>query len=269
MNYNTMNKKCGAHIATNRNRMKSYDYPNRVDGSPQSIVYLKDGQKFEIELYNPHNFKVLAMIKFNGANISDSGLVLRPGERIYLERYLDTNNAFVFSTYEVDDSAESLDAIAENGNVEVEFFAERIPFSAGIAGSSAHWSSTPDWTYRPNNSPIYGGTTTHDVFLYSSNSGLNDIIGQNTSITTSTSFNFTQDNINETGRVEKGKETSQQFTQTYDSFSAFPFESVAIKIFPVSAKPVTKSEIRNYCTECGTRMKKATWKFCPNCGTKA
>jgi hypothetical protein len=266
MIYSTETKKCGAHIATNRNRIKSYDSPKRTDGSPRSVVYLKDEQKFEIELYNPHNFKVLAKIKFNGVDIGESGLVLRPGERIYLERYLDSNNAFVFSTYEVDNSAESLNAISNNGDIDVEFFAERIPFSSmNIAGSSTVWG-TPDWSVRPDSQPIYGGTTINNAFLCSSN---NDVFGQNTSITTTAGFGFKMDVLNETGRVEKGEETNQQFTQTYDTFSVFPFETTSIKILPASNKPVTQSEIRNYCTECGTRMKKATWKFCPNCGTKA
>lgn len=41
-------------------------------------IYLKDGQNFEIELFNPLTESVLAEIKVNGKSVSSSGLVLRP-----------------------------------------------------------------------------------------------------------------------------------------------------------------------------------------------
>ena len=54
----------------------------------------------------------------------------------------------------------------------------------------------------------------------------------------------------------------------FGSYNSWPTNSVSIQLFPESIKPIEVSEIRTYCTECGTRMKKQTWKFCPNCGTK-
>ncbi len=254
MIYTTEQQKCDVHITTNRNRVKSYG----------SSVYLKDGQKFEIEIFNPYTYKVLAKVKMNGHYISESGLVINPGQRIYLERYIDSNNAFIFSTYEIDGTTEALRAISENGNLEVEFYAEQV-----IAPN--HTNIT--WTYFPQHQPIYGGNTINDVYLYSSAS---DIIGQNTSINSATAdgFAFFSNSLQEpkgsmeTGRVEKGEKTSQEFTSSFDTFQTWAFETRKIKLLPVSAKPTEVKEIRNYCTECGTRMKKATWKFCPNCGSK-
>jgi rRNA maturation endonuclease Nob1 len=31
---------------------------------------------------------------------------------------------------------------------------------------------------------------------------------------------------------------------------------------------VETSEIRNYCNECGIRIRKSSWKFCPECGNE-
>jgi hypothetical protein len=52
-------------------------------------VYLQDSQNFEIELFNPLKEPVLADIKVNGKSVSSSGLVLRPGERFYLDCFID------------------------------------------------------------------------------------------------------------------------------------------------------------------------------------
>jgi rRNA maturation endonuclease Nob1 len=51
-------------------------------------------------------------------------------------------------------------------------------------------------------------------------------------------------------------------------FENYPCETVIMKIMAESNKPIEVSDIRNYCSDCGTRMKKQTWKFCPNCGSK-
>ena len=53
-------KKCSVNITSNKNRIKQYE----------SSVYLKDGQQFELEIFNPHQFKVLAKISINGKEIS-------------------------------------------------------------------------------------------------------------------------------------------------------------------------------------------------------
>jgi hypothetical protein len=248
MNYTTVQKKCDVCITTGRNRLKVYEQIN----SP-SVVFLKDGQKFEIELFNPHGHKVLAKIKMNGHYISSSGIVINPGQRIYLERYLDSNNAFVFSTYEVDGTVEALKAISENGNLSVEFFAEEIqaPLTNPV------WVHPDYYTYWT--SP-YCGTTNYGATYTAQTT--------NISCSVSGSSSFLSCDPVETGRVEKGEKTSQGFTHSNDSFYFLPFETFSLKLLPQSAKPTEVKEIRNYCTECGTRMKKATWKFCPNCGSK-
>lgn len=241
-------QKCSVNVTTGRNRVKIYS------SSAGEVVHLKDGQKFEIELFNPHYFKVMAKVKMNGHYISNGGLVLNPGQRVFLERYLDSNNSFIFSTYEIDGTTEALRAISENGNLEVEFYAENIP--SGI--TLTNFGGSTDYQYYHNT--LIGGSSTSTLLL------------DNTSFTCSTanlnaSYESPKGSL-ETGRVEKGKTTKQKFGTSYDSFQSWVSETAKIKILPTSAKPVEVSELRAYCTECGTRSKKATWKFCPSCGNK-
>ena len=68
-----------AYITKDKQRIKQYN---------NDTVFLEDGDEFEIELFNPTKEKVLAKISING-NFMDSGIVLRPGERVFLERYMD------------------------------------------------------------------------------------------------------------------------------------------------------------------------------------
>ncbi|MFM7978380.1 MAG: hypothetical protein ACKPKO_03610, partial [Candidatus Fonsibacter sp.] len=58
-------------------------------------VFLNDGDEFEIELFNPLTECVLADIKLNGQSISKTGLVLKPGQRFYLDCFIDDKKKFV------------------------------------------------------------------------------------------------------------------------------------------------------------------------------
>ena len=98
----------------------------------QKIIYLKDSELFEIELFNPTTESVLAIISINGKPISESGLIIRPGRREYLDCFLDSKKKFKFSTYEVEDSKESKEAIAKNGLVEISFFKEQLSTSVNL-----------------------------------------------------------------------------------------------------------------------------------------
>jgi len=71
-----------AHITVNKSRLKAYG----------STVYLQDGSNFEVELYNPSNQTHLAKIKINGSYISQAGIIIKPGERVFLERFIDIQN---------------------------------------------------------------------------------------------------------------------------------------------------------------------------------
>jgi len=108
-----------ARIAVKKNVVKTYE----VD--EEKSVYLKDGTEFEIELFNPTKSVVLAKIKLNGKFINGGGLVLNPGQRVFLERFLEEDKKFKFSTYLVDNKNEIVEqAIKDNGVVEVYFYNE-------------------------------------------------------------------------------------------------------------------------------------------------
>ena len=79
----------------------------------------------EANFYKERGMQYGGYFDRNGKEISQAGLVIRPGQRIYLERYLDIAKKFKFETYEVEDSNESKEAIAKNGEVKVEFFYEQ------------------------------------------------------------------------------------------------------------------------------------------------
>lgn len=277
MNY-ALNTRCTAHVTLKHGRVK--EYGNRS-------VYVKDGQEFEIELYNPHTKSVLAKISINGIRISDGGIILRPAQRIFLERFLDTDKKFKFNTYEVENTQEAAAAIANNGAVKVEFFYEYEPLHFGSSSSinfGYHGStlSTYRWNfYGSGTDPYYLGITTSGTVgcgTTNPTSTLNigsSSLTSNSSLRSSNAFYCTANPVLEetfsdeieTGRIEQGSKSDQTFETANEQFNSYSSEVVHLKILPLSQKPVEISEIRNYCPSCGTRMKKSSWKFCPSCGT--
>jgi hypothetical protein len=212
-------------------------------------IYLKDGDEYEIELFNPNPSYILAKIKIDGDYLSDGGIVLRPGERVFLERFLDSNNKFVFKTYNVDGEAEYVGALRNNGLIEVEFYLEKQ--NGVLYGNSTLTIATATPTYT-----LFGGTTytTNNVNL--------------STLTTSNSTTYVSKPI-ETGTTEKGSNSNQKFTNSDRSFEFSSFLTTIWKILPESQKQYDAKELNVlYCGECGSKRKKDTHKFCPHCGTK-
>ena len=249
-----------AWIAIQKNRQKVYS------SNGNSQVYLKDGQEFQIELFNPTQTKYLVKFKINGNYQSQRGLVLNPGQRYFLDRFIDEDRKLGFSTYEVENSKQAKQAIEKNGLLEVEFYAEVVyknPFT--LQGN------TSTWTYYGNQGSGgnywlngFGGTITNCVSGSTTTSISNGVSFTNCSSTST----LTSDASIETGRVEKGEKSNQSFSESFDSFNSWISFSTKVQILPRSQKPAETSEIRSYCTGCGSRNKKQNWKFCPNCGTK-
>ncbi len=204
-------------------------------------VYLKDKEEFQIELFNPLTDCVLADIKLNGNTISQSGLVIRPGERFYLDCFVDDNKKFVFNTYEVEDSQSTKVAISKNGMLEVFFYKESVvslknwrnKFDRVIVEKyypvhyphyHPYWYTTPN-VYCGTTTGGLSGTTTGGYYTnglnttttntaYYSNPNLQPInstytAGINISDLgnmATTTTNYSNNSI-ETGRVEKGKKS--------------------------------------------------------------
>ena len=241
MNYSTQVGKPTAHITKKKSRLKVYN---------GHIVFLNDKDNFEFEIHNPKQSSVLCKIKLNGQYISNSGVVVKPGQRLFLERFLDSNNKFEFSTYEVKNTSENRSAIDLNGDVIIEFYDEgSTSYYPHLSGGN--WGN--GWTTINTGSPYYGNMTF-------TTSGLNGTVTTNTSSYFSKSI--------ETGRVEKGEESNQSFVYDNSSFNSFPIYTNWWKIKPNSTKVMVREDLVVYCTECGSKRKKDSHKFCPHCGTK-
>jgi len=242
-------------------------------------VYLKDGDEFEIELFNPTQNKVLAKIEMNGDSIGN-GIILRPGERVFLERYLNIARKFKFDVYVINAmNLEVQKATEKNGEVVVKFYNEDILPTRTFYGSGSTltinnpvWSNTP-YTYTTHNTLGGNSIPTHGTFT---TTGINTFY--NSTLTSGTSKFSTSETLLrsspknkrsiETGRVEKGSDSNQSFTYDSTSFNTYPFATNSWKIKPQSTKPLVREDLITYCTECGSKRKKDTHKFCPHCGTK-
>jgi hypothetical protein len=250
-------------------------------------VYLKNGDEFEIELYNPNQNKVLAKIELNGYSIG-SGIIIRPGERVFLERYMDEAKKFLFETYSIDgNDKQTKQAIQKNGDVVVKFYNEDILPTRTLYGSGNSLTiNNPSWnvnnvtpyTYTTHNTnttiPTYGTfiTTGTNAFFSNTNTTYTSGIDTNSILRDIKNKGLYNEPTSmrslETGRVEKGSSSDQSFTYDYSSFSSYPSRTDTWKILPQSTKPLVKEDLVTYCTECGAKRKKDNHKFCPHCGTK-
>jgi len=259
MNYATQVGKPTAHITKKKSRLKVYNGHS---------VFLNDKDNFEFEIHNPKQKSVLVKIKLNGEYISTSGVVLRPGQRVFLERFLDSNNKFEFSTYEVNNTSENRSAIDLNGDVRIEFYDEQ----ESVRNNFLHLNSQTVYGTGINNTPYpyYGTTlsTTGGVGYSTTTSTCNASNSTFTSSVNSVDLNIPRSKKSiETGRVEKGDTSKQSFTNSYQDFKYNTCHEIAFKILPLSTKNKTTEDIRQYCTECGTKTK-TNFKFCPSCGNK-
>lgn len=249
-----------AFIAVNKSRIKQYD-----KSSNTPTYYLQKGQEFQLELFNPTTGTILAKIFLNGNAISQGGLVLRPGERIFLDRYIDVPKKFLFDTYEVANTSEVKKAIEDNGDFKVEFYREHTPMYYGTT---------------------LGGYYNNDVIgTYINTTGINSIYSGDITLGNNTApinMNYTTTpegpNIRElkskktieTGRVEQGSTSDQKLQTVNKNWDYFPFHTIEYKMLPLSQKINTTDDIKvkKYCTNCGTKLR-PTHKFCSNCGSKA
>lgn len=289
MYYQTKTGMPCAYITKDKKRLKQFG----------QTVYLNNGEEFELELFNPSSTTVLAKIKLDGSYISGGGIVLKPGQRVFLERYLDDARKFKFETYEVDGTSnEVLDAIAGNGDVVIDFFDEYkqpvwnnpITYYGGSFGGPNYVSGNPSFTTNTNY--VNGITTTTNgnvSFTSSSNTAgvnfnttsiSNTFAGPNLRSATSrlkkskpnsrsevTMDMLSMDSI-ETGRVEKGGSSDQSFQTVNKTFNHHTCASSVWKILPMSQKVYEKQDLKVYCTNCGKKRKKDSDKFCSSCGNK-
>jgi len=283
MYYQTKTGTPCAYISKDRKRLKQFG----------QTVYLNNGEEFELELFNPSSTTVLAKIKLDGSYISGGGIVLKPGQRVFLERYLDDPRKFKFETYEVDGiSNEVLDAISGNGDVVIDFFDEykqplwtnNVTYGGSFGGPIHTYNSNP---LNINAGYVNGQTTTNINYSSTNTAGVsftttsmsNTFEGPNkrgvlrslkskpNSRSEVTMDMLSTDSI-ETGRVEKGGSSDQSFKTVDKTFNHYTCSTSIWKILPVSQKVYEKQDLKVYCTNCGKKRKKDSDKFCSSCGNK-
>ena len=254
-----------AKIAISKNLIKEYKSSNS-----ERTVYLNDGTEFQIYLKNPYQTHLGVKIYVNNQVIGSNMLVLRPGQSFWLDRFLNDNKKFLFSTYNVENTAEMKYATNNNGKVKIEFYHEKEEtpyFTAKIVEPSYDLSNVIT-TYN-NSSPIncYYSCSTGDIGNLSANAATNSKL-RSMSYSTSVSTTKTDDSYLETGRVEKGGVSRQEFEYCDIDFDYYPFKTENIQILPNSRKQIRAEETRRrYCSQCGKKVSPKD-KFCPNCGAK-
>ena len=263
-------------IAKNRSLLKEYK-----TSTDDRVVYLKDNDEFQLQLFNPTSEVLGCRISING-KVLQNLLVLRPGERVWLERFLDDNKKFKFSTYEIDNSYETKKAIEHNGEIVVEFFKERKNQQIFVTPQSLNEIKIYQYPWNPNNSSITWQNYDH-ITCENKSTNLTTSVSDipitsayctslsaelnTTSYDISASTSEVYDTI-ETGRIEKGSYSSQQFSNVDYDFEIYCSYKETIKILPISQKQYSKNDIeKRYCTNCGKRLT-PKYKFCPQCGTK-
>lgn len=256
-----------------------------------NTVYLNNGAEFELCIKNPTTHVIGAKINFNGDKNVNQLIVLRPGEKIWLDRHILEQKKLKFDAYLVDNDSSTANAIRDNGSLCVEFYKEYkrssnpliirekeyvpyIPYQPYIPYNPypnpwiQPWNPFPIITYcssgnvgTSNNvmtgvKPAHDGAPANDV-NYSAN--INYINNECKNVSNSEQI--------ETGRVEMGDNSNQSFTNACYEFDILPFHTVDMKMLPLSQKPITVSDIKLYCSKCSRRQRRSE-VYCPKCGTK-
>jgi hypothetical protein len=253
---------------------------NSKDRGRKSIkkgkVYLQDKEEFVIELFNPLQDCVLADIKLNGKSISQTGLVLNPGQRFYLDCFIDDKKKFIFNTYEVEDTTEVANAIVKNGLLEVFFYKESVVTLNNWSNRLSKiviekhypaypwypWSTTNPYTVYygngiTNTNSFNSGlvtTTTNTGNVYCSTGAIdltnlkstNNAYYSNNLINCSGSLTTSYSSTIETGRVEKGSKSKQKFETVDMDFDNYYIASTIVQLLPDSRKPVETKDLMKH-----------------------
>ncbi len=257
-----------AKIAIAKNLIKEYK-----SSESDRTVYLNDGTEFQIYLKNPYQNHLGIKIYVNNQAIGGNMLVLRPGQSFWLDRFLNDNKKFLFSTYDVENTQEMRYAINNNGKVKIEFYHEKEEtpyFTTAPLKTNFDWTNYNITCSSAISSNVPASTfycSTGDIGNVSASAATHSKL-RSTSYVTSASTTKTDDLSFETGRVEKGGVSRQEFEYCDINFDYYPFKTENILILPVSRKQIRAEETRRrYCSQCGKKVNPKD-KFCSNCGAK-
>lgn len=277
-------------IAINKSLLKEFTKDN------ERVVYLEDEDEFQIQIFNDQTTEIGARIFVNDEPIGNSYLVIKPGERVWLDRYLDRALKFKFKTYEVNGNSRDVQrAIRNNGIVKVMLYRKNSTYTTTYIEDLYRTIEEPYWSpkiyYCDNLNINYDNTL--DLNYCDDGVKFSTTAGTNTSATTVGSGFVTANYCNatnyseptqikatlgstksfksnkvETGRISEGGHSNQEFDYVNMSFDSFAFATETIHILPKSTKPVQSSDLQKvYCTNCGRKIK-SKFKYCPYCGSE-
>ena len=271
-----------AKIAIAKNLIKEYKTSNA-----ERTVYLNDGTEFQIYLKNPYQTHTGIRISVNDKPIGNM-LVLKPGQSFWLDRFLNENKKFLFSTYEVENSKEMEYATAKNGKVKIEFFHEKenstpLISTGYVYPNNVYFNATP---INNGYSSTYGAVTNNVNTVLTASSAIRDLNDQTlgfsidslddvkigtvdgAKVDRSATKRLMKQGTMETGRVEKGGASDQTFDVCDIEFDYWPFKTEVIQILPNSRKQIRPEDTRRkYCSQCGKKVSPKD-KFCSNCGAR-
>lgn len=246
----SVEKKPTFNVTVKKSRIKLFNDTNGL-----ANAYLDDGEEFEIELFNPTSGRIAAEIMING--ILDGSIVLRPGERLYLDRFVSKQKMLTFETYEVD--GEGLAATATNGIIVVTFKKEYFPTSPSVPYPNFNtWLTGSNSTTIGNNASFTSNCNTGHIttnYVHSDNTKSFELFD-----TTSLSVDSF-----ETGRIEEGADSDTRLEYTNGVFSDV-LCVCTVKLWPLSLRP-TDVKKKKRCNECKAKVRHQD-KYCSECGTK-
>lgn len=271
--YNSVSQ---AKIAVSKSLLKEYTHR---DGSNR-VVYMDKGTEFQIQLFNPKTTEIACRVYINDEQMSND-IVLRPGERLWLERFLDRPQKFLFETYTVDGNNSAVQrAIRDNGTIRVRFYDRHIRQKQdGLILDNRNYNVYPvfdAYTTCFNSSSTATAKTCVGEITYSdanvsssiSTLGIQGAVGDRGDIGVTCYSVQIPEVKQETGRVTEGSYSQQTFDTVNMDFESWSYSEEIIKILPTSQKPVHKEDLqKRYCSECGRKVVEK-YKFCPFCGTK-
>ena len=194
-------------IAVNKSLLKEFLV------NSQRTVYMDNGSEFQIQILNPYTYSIAASISINGIEMSNQ-LVIKPGQRIWLERYLNEARKFLFETYEVNGESKQVEnAIKNNGVIEVKFYKEKEQNNIYITSASTPSTS---WTYFNNCLDYTAYSDELNTTYASDNLSLSAPSTQLYSSSTINAVSYSagamaKSKSIETGRIEKGNYSNQKW----------------------------------------------------------
>lgn len=280
-------------ILVNKQKRKIY-------GKNKNKVYLNNGDNIQINLFNPLYHRIGVQLEFNGEK-EEKMLILNPGQKVLLDRFIDTKKKIKFGTYFIDGSnSAAKEAIKKNGNIKVHFWYEKMKQSTIYLGSN--WSDSSGVPFSSNTGyqtfsntgafiPYSGSITTTNT---NTNTIYSNYLAENLDKSINYS-NYIEPKLEETGRIEKGDKSKQKMKETefeadkifyVKEFKLLPFSKMKDdkkknqndlnnNFKPKSVTVGIHNNYRNtdhriYCSNpmCGYRVRNQSWRFCPICGSE-